>query len=166
MDDVDQLLAGGGGAPGAKFVNVGDMVQGEIISARTQQQTDVKTGDPKFFKSGDPMMEMVITIQTDERRPDIEDDDGRRSIYAKGSANRKGILDGLRTALKGTTGLRTREKHGVGGQIVVKYTGDGQRSAPGFSPPKNYAVGYKAPIEAAVSLPSEASSTDADDLPF
>jgi len=42
--------------------------------------------DPATGKANDPVMNLVISMQTDERDPQIEGDDGRRSWFIQGSA--------------------------------------------------------------------------------
>lgn len=45
------------------------------------EPVDLRTGKPN-----DPVMNLVISMQTDERDPQIEGDDGRRSWFIQGSA--------------------------------------------------------------------------------
>ena len=54
-------------------------------------------GKPKFYPSGDPVMQLPITLLTDVRDPAIPNDDGRRSIYFEGE-KRKALKDALRQA--------------------------------------------------------------------
>ena len=70
----------GGGAKSAKFDREGDKVVGTILDMQVKQQTDIKTGAPRTWDNGDPMMQLVVTLQTDAR--DDEDDDGRASADA------------------------------------------------------------------------------------
>jgi hypothetical protein len=44
----------------------------------------MKTGEPKFWPSGDPMYQVIVTVQTQERDPSIQDDDGKRRLFIKG----------------------------------------------------------------------------------
>ena len=76
----------GGGAKSAKFDNEGDKVVGTILDMQVKQQTDIKTGAPRTWDNGDPMMQLVVTLQTDAR--DDEDDDGQRTLYVKGQMQR------------------------------------------------------------------------------
>lgn len=83
MDGNDFLM--GGGVPSARFPVRGTRVAGRVLAAPvTRQQTDMATKEPKFFKNGDPMMSVVVRIQTDERDPAREGDDGERACYIKG----------------------------------------------------------------------------------
>lgn len=129
---INDLL--GGGAPSAKFTSHGDIHKGVITKAETAQQTDFDTGKPKFYDDGNPMWQIVLTIQTDQRDPEIPNDDGERRIFVKGQ-----MLAALRAALR-TVGAQTIE---AGDTIAVQYTGDGEAKRAGMSGPKQYAVQVK-----------------------
>lgn len=95
LPSADDLLTGGGGrrckfgaiAAGDSPVN-GTIHEGVVIGCESQQQTTYdptdpsKSNKPKFWDNGKPAMELVITFQTAER--DDQNDDGIRSVYAKG----------------------------------------------------------------------------------
>ena len=138
-DPMTLLL--GGGTTSAKFENVGDTVSGEILSVETKQQTDLD-GNLKTWDNGDPMWQVVVVLQTDERDPDNAEDDGRRAVYLKGSSKyastAKAVADAVRTA-----GAKALE---VGGTLALAYTGDGEPTKRGFSAPKLYQAAYKAPV--------------------
>lgn len=124
------------GAPAAKFPSIGTVVKGTIVTADMAQQTDMKTQAPKTWPDGKPMMQIIVTLSTEERDSSIDDDDGTRRVFIKG-----GMLNALREALK-VAGVKGLE---VGGTLAIKYTEDGQRTQPGFNPPKKYTAQYKAP---------------------
>jgi hypothetical protein len=63
--DPNTLLMGAGGT-WAKFETPGDKVAGEILSVESRQATDLD-GNPKQWDNGDPIMEVVVTLQTEER---------------------------------------------------------------------------------------------------
>jgi hypothetical protein len=138
--DPSALLMGGG-TRSAKFEKVGDSVKGEITSVETKQQTDLD-GAPKTWDNGDPMWQVVVTLATAERDADDPDDDGKRAVYLKGSnkyaSTSKAVADAVRAA--GASKLE------VGGTLALQYTGDGEATKRGFSPPKLYAAAYKAPV--------------------
>jgi hypothetical protein len=134
-DDVNDFLMGGGGPPGAKFDQVGRTWKGPILAATTSQQTTIN-GEPKVWKDGHPMMQAVITIQTDEHDPAVADDDGRRRLFVKG-AMQQAVRDAVKAA-----GQKSIE---IGGFLAVQYTGDGESQGPGFSPPKLYRAQYRPP---------------------
>lgn len=137
LTDANSFLMQGG-VPAAKFESPGDAVKGIVEAAEVTQQTDIKTGQPKTWDNGDPMMQLVVTLQTD--LDDGDDDDGRRKLYLRGSKP-----DSSLGAVKGA--IRDAKAKGleVGGELVLQYTGDGQPTQRGFNPPKLYRAKYTAP---------------------
>ncbi|MFC8985147.1 hypothetical protein [Streptomyces sp. NPDC057115] len=132
--DANSFLMGGGGAPTAKFPTPGTTVGGRITETpKVEQQRDIQSGEQKFWSNGDPMMQLVVTVQTEQRDPAIEDDDGRRRIFVKGQM-KNAVADAVRQA--GAKGLE------VGGTLHVRYTHDGEQTKRGFSAPKQYAAKY------------------------
>jgi hypothetical protein len=132
--DANSFLMGGGGAPTAKFPTPGTTVGGRITEQpKVEQQRDIQTGEAKIWSNGDPMMQLVVTVQTDQRDPAIEDDDGRRRLFVKGQM-KNAVSDAVRQA--GGKGLE------VGGTLQVRYTHDGEQTKRGFSAPKQYAANY------------------------
>lgn len=141
--DPNAFLLGGGGKS-AKFEAVGDTVTGVICAPpELRQQTDIKTGLPKTWDNGDPVMQLVVKLQTDQRE-DAEDD-GVRNLYVSGGFKRaslqKAVADALRTAK--VKGLE------VGGTLAVRYTGEEPNSVKGFNPAKLYAAQYTPPTQKA-----------------
>ena len=125
-----------GAPPPAKFPTPGTSVSG-IITEEPQmsQQTD-PSGELKTWQDGNPMMQLVVTLKTEQRDPAIEDDDGSRRVFIKGQ-----MRNAVQTAVK-----NARAKGlDVGGTLTVTYTHDGERSNPAFSPPKQYEAQYVPP---------------------
>lgn len=135
--DPDQILMGGGGAPSFKFDAIGATVKGIVTDRASAQQRDIKTGTPMTYDDGNPRMQLVITVQTELRDAEIEDDDGQRRIFAKGA-----MLVAIRDAVK-KAGLKTLS---VGDELAVRYTGDGVAKTRGFNPPKEYVAQVKAGV--------------------
>lgn len=135
-NDVKDFLNSGGKS--AKFDNIGDAIRGTVIAAETRQQTDYSTGVPKTYDDGNPMMQLVVTIQTDLNEED--GDDGRRNLYIKGSA--KDPSSG-RGALIGALRAAGVENLAEGGTIAMQFTGLG--TATRGNPPKQWKIAYKAP---------------------
>jgi hypothetical protein len=170
MDQAANDFLMSGGAPVAKFENVGDTWSGRIVKVDPPtQQTDLK-GEPKFYNDGKPMMQVVITLQTDRNDPEIADDDGQRRLYVKGW-----MQTAIREAVK-KAGCSSVEE---GATLAVQYTGDGKSQGAGYNPPKLYRAQYKppavgvddllgAPVEhedgGNGSAPPAASQLAADDL--
>lgn len=153
---ADQFLMGGGVAS-AKFERVGDAITGTVHDApEVRQQTDLSTGQPKFWDDGRPMMQLVVTLATSLR--DDPDDDGLRRIYVKG----KSLTDAVREAVRkaGGKGLE------VGGRLTVRYTGDGAQTKKGFNPPKLYAAEYTRPTGEAANEFLGVSQPASSEPPF
>ncbi len=126
LGDVDEALSSG--TPAAKFETVGAVCKGVILSAEMAQQRDMKTGQPKFWPDGNPCTMILITLQTQDRSPDIEDDNGHRRLYVKKPS---AMLAAIAKALG-----KTKLSQAIGGTLAVKYTGDGEASQRGFNKPK------------------------------
>lgn len=150
--DVNDFLLQNG-IPAAKFPTIGTVVKGTVLKADVEQQRDFDSGEPKTYDDGNPMMQIVITLATDERDPDIDGDDGTRRLFVKGQ-----MLAALRAALRSA-----QAKLEPGGQIAVQYASDGEAKKRGFNPPKQYAVQYKAGTNPAVAdlLGSEGAAAPA-----
>lgn len=137
LTDANSFLMAGG-AKSAKFEAAGDAIKGIVEAADVTQQTDLTTGVPKTWDNGDPMMQLVVTIQTD--LDDGDDDDGKRKLYLKGS-KADSSLGAVKAAIReaGAKGIE------IGGELVVQYTGDGEPTKRGFNPPKLYRAKYTPP---------------------
>lgn len=150
MSNDSYGFLGGNSTPGAKFTDPGASVTGVIAEEPTSSQQTTPKGDLKTWDDGNPMLQLVVTLQTSERDSEIEDDDGKRRLYVKGQM-KKAVGDAVRTV--GAKGLD------VGGTLTVTYTHDGERSNPAFSPPKQYVAVYVAPTgDSAAFLAAEADS--------
>lgn len=94
----------------SKFVTwddkeIGESVGGVILApAQMQQQTDVNNNQPRFFPEDDngerqPMMQMLIEIDTMDPDPAIAADDGKRTLTIRGGfkyeSSRKALADEL-----------------------------------------------------------------------
>jgi len=143
MKDANELLLGGGGGKAAAFPRIGTIVAGEVLSEpKTQEQTDMATKEVKRFKNGDPMLQVLITLQTDQRDPDDPEDDGVRTLYAKNKML-KAIGQAMRTA-----GVKAIEP---GGFLEIGYIGDGPRGDMPI-PPKLFEARYTRPAPKASSI--------------
>lgn len=142
MTSANELLMGSGGAS-ASFPTIGTTVSGQIVSEpKVQQQIDPATKEGKVWKNGDPMMQIVVALQTTERNPQRDGDDGIRNLYVKGA-----MLKTVREAVA-QTGARGLE---VGGTLTVTYVADGEKTNPAFAPPKLYTAQYRPPAGAAAN---------------
>jgi hypothetical protein len=143
MDANDLLM--GGGVKSAAFPDqqYGHTVGGVIArQPQVRQQTDFDSGKPKFFDNGDPMMQIVVQVQTDLRDPNDSTDDGVRAFYLKGQMQ-AAVRDAVREA--GARGLE------VGGTLHVRYLRDEPNSRGRGKDKKVYAAKYTAPAAQAVN---------------
>lgn len=130
----------GGTVPSAKFEARGDTITGVISETpELRQQTDFDTQQPKFWDDGKPMMQLVVTLSTDQRDPGNPDDDGTRRIYVKGKLQ-QAVASAIRKA--GAKGLE------VGGTLTVSYVGDDEPKRRGMSGAKLYTADYTSPTAA------------------
>lgn len=141
IDPNDLLL--GGGIPAAKFPEIGTLVRGTVVRSEASQMTDFATGKPKSWEDGKPMMQVVITLQTDERDPAVSDDNGQRKLYIPiGKQIHRALSDALRAA---------GAKLEVGGTLAVKYVADKPSETKGFNPAKQYQAQYQPPSDTAAN---------------
>jgi hypothetical protein len=149
--DANDVLFGSN-KPGANFDQVGTTVGGVITApGRSFQerewnhQTQRSDGPPKTFpNSGDPIMGVALDVQTNQRDPSVQGDDGIRTIYIRG----KRLKDAVREAVRSSGAQRLE----VGAEIWVTYTHDGPPPSSGSNPPKEWAVRYVPAASAAIGL--------------
>lgn len=133
--DPDRFLMGAPKVPSWKFVSPGDRVLGEVIFREVRQQIDFLTKEPKVWKSGDPMYQLVVHVQTQLTDPTIENDSGVRAVYIKGRQMEAVIRDAVRMA--GAPGIQ------VGGQLSVTYLGPDMTSEAPIKP-HSFQAAYRA----------------------
>lgn len=127
-----------------RFETPGDQITGKIIDLVELQQTDLKTGEPKTFENGQPMMMYRVDLQTELRDPADQIDTGARSVYLKGSkkAESQSSLAAVLAAVIAATGTANIS---TGGTLTLQYIGDGPQRNRGFNPPKLYSASYQPP---------------------
>lgn len=125
FDDIDSLVMGPPAA--VKFAEIGTTAAGKIEQVFARQATDFDTREPRFWDDGNPIMEPVIILDTE---------DGPQTLYIGSAGLRSALRDACRAA---GVGLRP------GGYLVVKYTGDGTPARKGINPPKLYQAAYDPP---------------------
>lgn len=159
-DDVDDFLNAGASVPSASFLTKGTKHAGVICERPTvRQQTDLDTGEPKFWKNGDKMMMAVVTIQTDERDPEIEDDDGRRRFYISFKM-REAVAEALKEASeKAGEKLKLEE----GGWLEIEFTSQEKPKRKGHSGIKHYEAYYEPPEDSYFDADND--DPDEDDEP-
>lgn len=143
---TDDFLFGGGNAS-AKFEEIGESITGQVISTEVRQQTDLATGNPLTWDNGDARMQLVVTLATALK--DDADDDGKRSIYIKGSkkAGSQSLHDAVAQAVR-AAGAKGLESDGT---LTVTFTGEEPSQTRGFNPRKLYSASYAKPDHAAAT---------------
>lgn len=139
MTNASQQFLAGGGKPTAKFPNqvFGTKHGGKIVTEPTiEQQRDIDTGTPLTWPDGNPKLQMVVTIQTDERDAAINDDDGQRRLF---------VRSGMRAAVQKAVREAGVDFLAVGGDLWIEYTHDDGRA-------KQYVATYTPPNESASFL--------------
>lgn len=140
---ANDILLGAGGGKSAAFPRIGTIVSGEVISEpESREQTDMITKLVKTFKDGTPMMQVLIRLQTQERDPNDPEDDGVRTVYAKGKmvqAIGKAMRQAKVTAVE------------IGGFLEIAYIGDGPKGDMPI-PPKLFEARYTPPAPQASSV--------------
>lgn len=127
--------------PSAKFNNIGDQVEGEILSvSEPMQAREYGTGEPSFWKTGRPKMQVAIKLATNQRDPQIEGDDGVRNLWVIDDfgLNDYSMLDAVRRAVE-AAGASDLE---VGGRLAVQFYGTDPASQNPKNPRKLYTGRY------------------------
>lgn len=143
--DPNDLLMGGGGPPSAKFPVLNYEVAGRITAKPTsEQQRDYDTDKPLYWEDGKPRYQIVVTLATGERDPEVSDDDGIRRLFIKGQ---------MKTAV--AAAVKAAKANGLeeGGHLTVTYTADGEQPNPKKKPPKHYTARYVTAVDAELMAP-------------
>lgn len=152
----DMLMSGG--RPWASFPEVGATVTGTVSEAPLARQSrDFDTGKPAFWDDdpAQPMMEVVVILQTELRDPEVDGDDGTRQlVLGKGSHRFRAVQTAVRRA--GAKGLE------VGGKLTVTCSGEEPPKRRNAKPTKLYSAVYEAPLAKEEPAPvSEAEALSA-----
>lgn len=126
---------------GVKFDVIGATITGTVKSApRERQQTKFGSQDPDFWPNGDPKMQILVDLQTQERVD--ANDDGERTLYVASGNMKRAISEAIRTA--GAQDILP------GGVLTVQYVGNDPASKNPANPAKLYTAQYSAPTSAFV----------------
>jgi hypothetical protein len=144
IQDVDKV-AGGGGGPiwGGASVGEGDEITGVIIDVIASQQTDMETKMPKFYPDGNPMMQLVFTLQTSLRDPNVEDDDGTRRIFAKRGKDEAKGYPMLNAITKALDKHKVKVSQSLGGTLRIKCFGNGTPTVKGYQGTKLFKATFE-----------------------
>jgi hypothetical protein len=156
-DDVNDFLMGGEKIPSCSFLKIGTKYAGEILEMAQRQQRDFKTNKPMTWDDGSPRMQAVITLQTEENDPEIEDDDGRRNLYLRFKA-KDAVAAAIREAKAEDNGLE------IGGWLEIEFTKQDKPKKRGESGTKYFEAYYEPPDEnAAVNEYLQSDDPDGED---
>lgn len=137
MQEANEFLLAGG-VPSCTWPEIGAKHSGTVLDFRIEQARDYETGKPKFWDDGNPVKQLVITLQTDEQDPKKDDDDGIRALYCRGQ-----LLKAVREAVRPHGGIA------VGGKVGAQFESEGEKPKPHLNAPKVFRVEYAPPVKAA-----------------
>ena len=146
--DASSFLMGGG-APSAKFGEIGATVTGTILDKEMRDQTDFTTGKVLTWDDGNVKRQLVVTLQTEQG--DGPDDDGARRIYIKGQ---------MQAAIREAVLKAGAQDINPGGTLTVQYYADGEKKGR-LNPAKLYRAKYAEP-----TMPVGDGSDPGPELPF
>lgn len=145
-----------GGAKSASFPTIGTSFSGTVISAEVKQSSNFDTGELETWDDGRPKNNIVVTIQTDVRDPEVEHDDGVRGVYIKTWG------DNFRALKKAVRESGDDDIH-EGGTFTATYVSDGPKPKKGYAP-KLFSYTYTKPSSTA-GLLAEAPAAPAAAAP-
>lgn len=148
FSDANALLSGPK-QPIAKFEKIGDVVTGTLLDAEVAPVTD-PMGNVQYDKNNNPKQQVIYTLQTDERDPEIEDDDGQRRLFAKW-AIQKAISTCLAEAGLAKAGLQE------GGKLTITFSATQKASQRGYQDIKLYTAAYEPPPARTLAAPAAAA---------
>jgi len=165
----------GDGAVSQKFPAPGFKWGGTLLSWEMAQQTDLDTGDLKFWSDGKPRMQLVATMQgaatgktwewISQRWVEkaLPDDDGERRLFIKGGLQ-KAISKAMKTA---------KGKLEVGAYIEITRGEDLEPSKRGYSGAHTYTAVWtpasknpNAPAASFLDEPEDDNPFAVKDAPF
>jgi len=116
LDTANNLLMSGG-IKSIKWKDepVGYTVVGTIVDQpKVEQMTKYESTELDFWPSGDPKMQIIVTLQTDMRDPSNANDDGKRQLHISPR-----MMKPVREAVQrvNAPGLA------IGGRLAVRRTG-------------------------------------------
>lgn len=131
--DITTELLGASGST-LKFETEGDIVNLRITGYEKRQETDYDSGDPVFWKSGDPKYQYVFA--------GISNGEESR-LFVKGY-----MVDALKEALR-KAGVQQGQSL-EGGTLTVKWSETDEPRKPGMQGARKYVAKYEPPAAAAV----------------
>lgn len=126
-------LVANSGAAAPSFFNkdskIGDSITGMVVEVQTRQHRDPQTNKSGVWENGDPMIQVVVSIQTELH--DGADDDGVRSVFIKWwGKQRAAFLEALKDA--------GQDNLSVGQEFTATLTGTEKNANKALSDTKLY----------------------------
>lgn len=107
-----------------KWLDQGQAITGTIVNIERRQETVFGSGEPAEWPNGDPKMQAVFTLATQERNPEVEDDNGERRVTVN-------LYTGQRRSLIAACKDAGIEQPEVGMRMSAKWEdGNGTAQAP------------------------------------
>ena len=129
----------GSGAQAVKFPTIGTKVTGTVVGdMEVRQRTDISTGELLTWPDGNPKLQMVLALATDERDPNNADDDGERRLFIPDPG-------GLKTAIGLALSTAKAKSLKPGGKLTIVFSSETPSQTRGFNPSKNYTATYEPP---------------------
>lgn len=128
-----------GASKSAKFEQPGDTITGKVVDVKQNQQTVFGSDQLDYWPSGDPKMQVIVTLATADRAD--PDDDGNRNLYATITNSEGGKFRVIKDAIKkaGSEDIET------GSTVTLTYTGPDPQSKNPANPKKLYTATYQKP---------------------
>lgn len=124
----------GGGLRAVKWEHIGQVVIGTIVDEpKVEQLKKHESTELDFWPSGDPKMQIIVTIQTDYRDPGNAEDDGKRRLH---------IPPRMMTPLRESVRKTGAKGIAMGGRIAVQWASG---SGVGAGNAREYATDYAPP---------------------
>ena len=143
-----------GGGKTVSFDNIGDKVEGVILSADDKNHArDVDTGALLYWdaEKTQPRYQWLFELQV---APTEDNPTGVVKVYAKGgnftpvSGTGKSLQEAIKDAVR-ASGAKLIEE---GGTLAIAHTGLGEKKKAAFNAPKLYAARYTPPAPRAASI--------------
>lgn len=132
---MTQSLQGFFGAGGkgkyAKFEKLGDKIKGKILAIHPPEDSTDPKGNVKRDKNGRAMQQVRIDLETDLRNPEIEFDDGVRTVYVQSY-----MKDAIGKALQ----VANVKEPAIGADLEIVLSE--LEPNPGLNPSKKYTAVY------------------------
>ncbi len=141
--NFDALLGGGRSIPTASFKGQFPVAWDGIVEDVTKKPAyeydpskPNNRGAQKFWPDGNPVENLWITLQTQVRDPQVQDDDGRRVLVLDSKNKLAAVQDAVR---------ESGASFAKGGRLLIEWYGNDPNGKNPDNPPKLYRARYQGP---------------------